>query len=306
MSLAILCSGQGAQSSGLFTGIPFTRKGLAIKELVLAANVLPADVTAWLDDASPPPDQIFLNHFSQPLICLYHAMVWAELEPLLPTPVVCAGYSLGELSAYGCAEAFGPVDWVRLACLRSALMDSAAPPGEMIAVTGLPVEEARACGHVAIVLAEDHCVVGCLADRAQETATRLLAAGAGEARILHVTVAAHTPILDAAVEPFREALVHVGARDPGMPVLAGVSAAKVIRRSGMEEWLPEQIHRTIRWDQIQQRLIESECRVVLELGPGDQLAHAATRLGANARGLSEFHSFEGAAEWVQSALVAQN
>lgn len=297
MSVAVICSGQGAQTPALFAGTPFTERGLAVRDSVIAAGVLPPDVAAWLDGPATGGDRIFLNHFSQPLICLYHAMVWAEIGGLLPPVELVAGYSLGELSAYGCAGAIDPVDCVRLAVLRSRLMDAAAPRGEMIAVTGLAVSRAADCGPVAIILADDHCVIGCMADTARDTAGRLLAAGAREARLLDVTIAAHTFHMDSAVGPFRSALGEAPTRDPAVPVLAGVSAVKVTHRAGMIQWLPEQIHRTIRWDQIQQRIAGSGVRVVLEIGPGTQLAHAMHSIGANARGLGEFKSFEGVAEW---------
>ena len=71
---AIVCSGQGAQSPELFSQFPFSEKALALK--VRARAILEPDVRDWLDDPSKNPQAIFQNHFSQPLICLYQAMVW--------------------------------------------------------------------------------------------------------------------------------------------------------------------------------------------------------------------------------------
>jgi [acyl-carrier-protein] S-malonyltransferase len=301
---AILCSGQGAQTPELFSRFPFGKKGLAVKQRVIDAGCLDPEVAAWLADSAANPQAIFQNHFSQPLICLFQAMVWAELETLLPPPALIAGYSLGELSAYGCAGAFSPEDIVRLAGIRARLMDGAGPPGELIAVTGLGANIAGGWegAHLAIVIGDDHCVIGCLAERAESLARELRAAGARDAVILPVTVAAHTTLLDAAVEPFRQALQAADGQSPHLPVLAGISAAKVLRREQMEQTLPEQIHHTIRWDRIQQRLAESNCRVLLELGPGSQLAHMALATGAQARGVDEFRSAEGVAAWVEKTL----
>lgn len=299
---AILCSGQGAQSPELFSQFPFTERGLALKERVQPA--LEPEAAAWLADPQKSPQAIFQNHISQPLICLYHAMVWAEVQPLLPEVAMVAGYSLGELSAYGCAGAIEAEDVIRLASTRARLMDSAGPGGELIAVTGLAPSAAAALdgAHLAIVIGDDHCVIGCLAGQAEGLARQFKIAGARDAVILAVTVASHTPILDAAVEPFRAALQKIPWRQPHSPILAGVSATKVMRREQMEQSLPEQIHRTIRWDRIQQRLRESGCGVLLELGPGRQLAHMAIAQGMEARGAGEFRSAEGIAAWVQAAL----
>jgi [acyl-carrier-protein] S-malonyltransferase len=302
---SLVCSGQGAQSPDLFTRFPFTEKGLSLKQRVLAAGSLEPDVAAWLTDPSSDPDAVFQNHFSQPLLCLYQLMVWAELESLLPAPAMVAGYSLGELTAYGCVGAIAPGEIVRLAGLRARLMDGAGPEGRLIATTGLTPERAAALdgAHVAIVISGEHCVIGCLASRAESLAEELKSAGARDATILAVTVASHTPILDAAVEPFRTALSQAAAQPLSIPVLAGINASKVTRPEQIAATLPEQIHQTIRWDRIQRRFQESGCRVILELGPGNQLAHMALSHRLEARGVDEFRTPQGVATWIQSTLA---
>ena len=302
--LSILYSGQGAQSPDLFARFPFSEKGRSLQRRILEARCLEPEVEAWLNEPSRDPQAIYQNHFSQPLLCLYQAMVWAELKDLLPPVAMVAGYSLGELSAYGCAEAIALEDLIRLAGTRAKLMDAAGPRGELIAVTGLaPQAAARPDGaHLAIVISDDHCVIGCVAERAAGLADELKVLGAKDAVVLAVTVASHTPILDAAVEPFRAALGEVAWRPPKVPVVAGVSATKVLRQEQMRQTLPEQIHHTIRWDRIRQRLLESGSRVLLEIGPGHQLARMAVNLGAEARGVDEFRSVEGVASWVKGVL----
>lgn len=302
--LTILCSGQGAQTPDLFTRFPFSEKGLAIKRHILDTDALTPEVRDWLHEPEKNPTLIFQNRFSQPLLALYQCMVWAEVAALLPKPVAMAGYSLGEVSAYGCAGAFTPEEVVRLASLRARLMDDAGPHGELVAVRGLSASRLAALSeiHVAIVIADDHVVVGCRAEKAETLMADLRSLGASEIIPLAVSVASHTPLLDAAVEPFRAALQTVAWTQPRIPILAGINAAKVMRREQMIQWLPEQIHHTIRWDLIQQRIAESGSRVLLELGPGSQLAHMAVSRGLEARGVEEFRSAEGIATWVETAL----
>jgi [acyl-carrier-protein] S-malonyltransferase len=306
MSFAVICSGQGAQTPDLFQRFPFTEKGRELQRRVLAAGSLEPEVAAWLANPSANPNAIFQNHFSQPLLCLFQLMVWAELS--LPAPRLVAGYSLGELSAYGCAGALSAEEIVRLAGLRARLMDSAGA-GRLIAMTGLDVESARTAtsplgGHLAIVLAADHCVIGCAPENATRVREALLAAGAVEAVELKVSVPSHTPLLDGAVDPFRRALDGLPWQTPACPVLAGIDALKVETLARMQAALPEQIHMTVRWDLIAQRLAEASCRVVLELGPGRQLAHALLAAGtvSDARSVDEFHTPGGVATWVERAL----
>ena len=85
---------------------------------VRAAGVLPNGIDQ--------PDLWFRNDIAQPLIALYQQMVWAVVKPLLPPPDIIAGYSLGEISAYGIAGHLSPAETVRLSAERGRLMSDAA------------------------------------------------------------------------------------------------------------------------------------------------------------------------------------
>jgi [acyl-carrier-protein] S-malonyltransferase len=307
-SFAVLCSGQGGQAPDLFERFPFADKGRSVKQQVLDSGCLSPEVIAWLENPKIRPDLIYQDHYAQPLLCLFQAMVWAELSDRLPTPQFVAGYSLGELSAYGCAGALAPKDVIDLASVRANLMDTAAPVGSLIATSGLAVEQAaeiaaRHEGYVAIIIRNDHCLLGCLREKAEALASAA-AMSARSVLILNVTVASHTPLLNSAVEPFREALRVHDCRPFKSPVLAGVNACKIQSKSDMVQWLPEQIHRTVRWDLISSCLAESNCHVALELGSGAQLAHLALagNTAREARSISEFRTVDGIVSWVEKAL----
>ncbi len=91
------------------------------------SGCLSPEATAWLINSKANPSLIYQDHYAQPLLCLFQAMVWAELSDRLPTPQFVTGYSLGELSAYGCAGALVPKDVIDLATTRANLMDAARP-----------------------------------------------------------------------------------------------------------------------------------------------------------------------------------
>jgi [acyl-carrier-protein] S-malonyltransferase len=307
-SFAVLCSGQGGQAPDLFERFPFAEKGRSVKQQVLESGSLSPEVTEWLKNPSADTSLIYQDHYAQPLLCLFQAMVWAELSDRLPMPQFVAGYSLGELSAYGCAGALAPKDTIDLAAARAHFMDTAAPVGRLIAVSGLAVEKAaeiaaRHEGYVAIIIRSDHCLLGCLAEKAEALASAA-ALSARNVVILNVTIASHTPLLDSAVEPFRKALRVRDCRPFKCPVFAGVNAFKIQSKAEMVQWLPEQIHRTVRWDLISSRLAESNCQVVLELGSGAQLAHMALagETAREARSISEFRTVDGIVSWVEKSL----
>jgi len=305
---AVLCPGQGGQSPDLFERFPFTAIALDLKDQILKSGCLSPEVAGWLEDPKAEPHRIYEDRYAQPLICLFQAMVWAELSHRLPKPQLIAGYSLGELSAYGCAGVLSPEDWVSLASTRARLMDEAAPVGRLVAVTGMDVEQAtslaqRHGGYVAIVVARDHCILACRADASDDLLSEARTA-ARTTTLLKVSIAAHTPLLDTAVEPFRYALETTEGSAFRSAVLAGVNAAKISSKQQMVRWLPEQIHHTIRWDLILSRLSESNCRVLLEIGPGTQLSRIALTNNptCSVRSVSEFRTVEGIVAWVNKSI----
>lgn len=308
MSLALVCSGQGAQAPGLFESFPFTEKGHELRLRLQSLGILEPDVVQWLDHPSERPELIYQNRFSQPLICLFQLMVWEELRERVPDPRLYAGYSLGELSAYGCVGAVPPEEVLRLATARARFMDQA-DSGDMVAVTGLPVESVQAVvtaagAFLAIVLAPDHCVVGTGTGGGEPLVAALNAAGAAGVTRLPVSVPSHTPLLDAAVAPFRETLSKSPWISPRAPVLAGVDGSRVLNRDQMLRLLPEQIHRTVRWDRVRQAIVEAGATVILELGPGCQLAHTflGSREPVAARSVAEFRTLDGIRDWIQRSL----
>ncbi len=117
MSLGVLCPGQGDQSPGMF-------------ELVSGEPEAQSILALYKRLAGGTAEDLHLNKVAQPLLCAFQLSVWRVLQKDLPEPRAFAGYSLGELSAYGCAGVLAPEELVKLAQHRAAAMDEAYPsPG---------------------------------------------------------------------------------------------------------------------------------------------------------------------------------
>src|SRR6478609_5333770 len=110
MRLGILCPGQGAQYAGMTAPLRGLPEAQAV--LVTAATVLGRTVEEILDG---PSHALFDNATAQPLICAVELATWTALQPRLPRPAIFAGYSVGELAAYGCAGAVAAQATIRLA-----------------------------------------------------------------------------------------------------------------------------------------------------------------------------------------------
>ena len=302
MSLAILCSGQGAQHPAMLDMIA---NHPAASEIIRMGE---AELGFKLREVVAQRDKIFLNSIAQPLICLTQLAFWTALRRNTAKPAAFCGYSVGELGAYACAGAFDAGELARIAAARAALMDKAAAAthGGMLALQGLRRDEVdRQCkdhrAWVAIAIGEEEFVIGGEDAALEKLSPALTEKGARLTR-LKVGLASHTPLLSVAVQPFRELLDASSMTSPATPVVAGIDAAWVVRRETAIEKLAQQLDRTIAWASCLDMLYERGCRVFLELGPGRALARMTqARFGEGdvmARAIDDFRSLDGVSAWL--------
>lgn len=301
MSFAILCPGQGGQHAGMFARS--AQLPAASEVIATAASVLGADPIALAAD----PHR-FDNAIAQPLVCAGTLAHWQALRAQLPTPTLVLGYSVGELAAHAVAGSIEISVCLHLAATRARVMDAASPADAgLMAVVGLPIPalDALCQSHgaaVAIINGDDHAVLG--GPRGALAALGNDASARG-ARVtdLPVSVPAHTHWLQPAADAFAAVLQDSAVRAPMHRVLAGIDARAVTTPQAVVSSLSAQIARTVRWHDVLVQAAERGARVFLELGPGSALARMARELlpVCEARSVEDFHSLDGAAEWVSAA-----
>lgn len=306
MGLVILCPGQGNQHPGMFDALQ--NNAAAQEVLDEAVAVLGFDLREALRNS--PPENIFANRFAQPLLCACALAAWRALRGSLPQPLLFAGYSVGELAAYGCAGALSLADTLRLAIRRAELMDEAGGAGTgMLALRGLNQARVAALCHVhnveiAIINGPDHFVVGGISSALELLKQAALVEGAHTAKRLPVDVASHTSVLREAGQKFAAPLAMSALNDPPIPVAAGVSGAVVRSREAALCALSSQLYLPLQWSACLQTAVEMRARVLLELGPGASLARIAREIYPElpARSVEEFKSLEGAANWIMKQI----
>jgi len=304
MGLCVLCPGQGGQHPQMLQMLV----GNPAAQTVLdeAAVALGEDPRGWLK----VPHELHLNSIAQPLLCATQLATWAALRVQLPTPRLFAGYSIGELAAYGCAGAIDSAELVRLARQRAVLMDNASDISSgLLAVSGLDRGQIEALcqtgdGEIAIVNGHDRFVLGAGVASLAGLQRAAQALG-GRASRLPVGVASHTSRLSAASEGFRHQLVASGLKGPPTPVLAGISGLPVYSREEAIDSLARQISTPLNWAACLDVLPEMGCRLVLELGPANALSRMLRERWPEmpARSVAEFHSTQGVVEWVKRWLA---
>jgi [acyl-carrier-protein] S-malonyltransferase len=259
------------------------------------------------------PADLFTDFTGQILCCAQALAAWAALGTVRPARAVIAGYSIGELAAWGCAGALNELSTLRLAQCRAAVMDAAAPSDSgLAAITGLrrPVIEPILTRHalfIAIVNDVDSFTVGGPRTALRAACEEAAARGAKLTVTLPVTVPSHTPLLSKATEQFRVTLREASPRLPraGYRLLSGIDGETVLDIETGIDKLARQISTTIDWAACLESCLSAGAVAALELGPGTTLSRMASTLfpGGRARSVEEFRSLAGLRTWLQRAAA---
>lgn len=301
---AVLCPGQGGQHPALFERIRNEPAAQPVLDAVRRA--LDRD----LEELAADPSAARTNRNAQLLIVAAGVSAWRALAAGLPPPALYAGYSVGELTAYGCAQSFEVAELFAVTGQRAALMSEATTiPAGLAAVRGGNDDLMRelcsaARVHVAIINGPGRYVVGGSREALVQLARHAEAMGLAVTP-LSVEVPAHTPLLRTAVNAFRGILATSTMRSPVRPVLAGIDGREISNRTDAITALAEQLAAPIQWHRCMTSLVERGCRVFLELPPGRALSQMLGEQfdDVEARAVEDFKTLDGARDWVLRQLA---
>jgi [acyl-carrier-protein] S-malonyltransferase len=300
--LAILCPGQGAQHAGMFSVL-----GQPVDDALLRDWQLDEALGQPLERVLADPALQAVNRIAQPLLVAATLAAWHVVQNVLPAPALVAGYSIGELSAYGVAGSLSGCEAVCIAAARAEAMDcckAGQPPQAMLAVSGLGATALASLlpagrAHVAISTGAASFVVAGWAD-AMPALEELMRSAGAQVTPLPVQVASHTPLMAPAVQPVLGLLQASAFLPPRVPVLAGISGEQVTGADAAQRTLSRQVAERIRWDDCMDACVEAGVDTVLELGPGAALARMfhARHPQIACRSIADFRTVEGLRRWV--------
>ncbi|NHN84567.1 ACP S-malonyltransferase [Acetobacter musti] len=255
-----------------------------------------------------PADTLTSTENAQPALMAVSLAVIRVLEReggLDPaqTATLMAGHSLGEYSALAAARSFGVAETAKLLRLRGRAMQRAVPAGEggMAALIGVtPEKAAEICEAAAVVktegepdrreiieLANDNgggqiVVSGQIGaiDRAIVIAKE---AGVKRAVKLPVSAPFHSSLMRPAADEMAEALDRADIREPVVPVVANVTAAKVTSPDAIRDLLVRQICGTVRWRESVAAMTTMGIDSFVELGAGKVLTGLIRRIAPDAK-----------------------
>jgi [acyl-carrier-protein] S-malonyltransferase len=289
MEFVLLLPGQGSQKVGmgkdLYEAFPAARDAFqAVDDAVGAA------LSSLAFDG--PADELTRTLNAQPALLAHSAAVWAVLRDAIgPQVRAAAGHSLGEFSAYHCANALDVAAAARIVRRRGTLMyeQGVARPGAMAAILGVLTSSiddlcAQATRERGLVVpanynSEEQVVIsGEVAgvERAMELAKD---AGAKRCLPLPVSGAFHSPLMEPAVAGLSSALDAEVWQDPRVPVVANVNATAVTHAELAKALLVQQLTAPVQWTRVMRELATRfPDATFLEIGSGAVLTGLARRV----------------------------
>ncbi|MER6286768.1 type I polyketide synthase [Streptomyces sviceus] len=277
--VALLCTGQGAQRTGMGRELAARYPAFATVFGELCDSFSPLldrPLREVIDD--PDSDLLHRTDYAQPALFAHEVALHALLADCGVRPDFLVGHSIGELAAAHIAGVLSRADAVRLVAARGRLMAELPAGGAMFAVRA-PLadvvkrleEEPRARVAVAavngpesVVLSGDEEAVSALAARLGRTATRL-----------KVSHAFHSPLLDPMLDAFREVAESVTYHRPSVPVVSTLTGRPEPDAIRTAEYWVRQARETVLFADAVHWLARTGVTAYVEAGPSAALITAA-------------------------------
>jgi [acyl-carrier-protein] S-malonyltransferase len=306
MTLAILCSGQGNQHARMFdmaadapAAAPLFRE---------ASDLLGGRDPRQLVRTAPLKD-LEEDRTAQVLCVLAPLSLRAALADALPAERLVAGYSVGELAAWGLAGVFDGTETLHLAAARAGVMDAVRDGAQgLLFVRGLSRSTIDALcrqteSFIAILNPGDAYLIGGRDRALDDFEIACRKAGASRSHRIGVHIASHTLLLAKASAEFQKCLSEVGVVHSlryGVRLFSGVDGRAVFDLADGLRKLSRQISTTVDWAACLQSCAEAGAAAFLELGPGRALSAMASEVapGIEARAVEEFKTLNGLKVWL--------
>jgi len=284
--LGFVFPGQGSQSVGMLSAVADC--AVVKKTVAMASDVLGYDL--WKIIESDPDDQLNQTEYTQPAllaadIALWH--LWCERQE--DRPVVMAGHSLGEFSAFVAAGSLAFEDAIMLVSKRGQFMQAAVPTGEgaMAAIIGLDDEAVQTlCDSVAngeVVAPANFNSIGQVVIAGQTAAVERAvdaakSAGAKLAKLIPVSVPSHCALMAPAAQQLAAILSAITIASPNIPVIQNVDVMAHQDPEKIRRGLIEQLTQPVRWVQTIQKMQSQGVSTMVECGPGNVLRGLIKRI----------------------------
>ncbi|XP_017374369.1 malonyl-CoA-acyl carrier protein transacylase, mitochondrial [Cebus imitator] len=290
----LLFPGQGSQVVGMGRGLlsyPRVRELYAAAHRVLGYDLLELSLQG-------PQEDLDRTVHCQPAIFVASLAAVEKLHHLQPSViencVAAAGFSVGEFAALVFAGAMEFSEGLYAVKIRAEAMQEAsdAVPSGMLSVLGQPQSKFN----LACLEAREHCkslgienpvcdvsnylFPDCRVISGHLEALQFLRKNSSKyhfrrTRMLPVSGAFHTRLMEPAVEPLTQVLKAIDVKKPLVPVYSNVHGHRYVHPTHIRKLLAQQVVSPVKWEQTMHDIYErkkgSEFPKTFEVGPGQQL-----------------------------------
>jgi [acyl-carrier-protein] S-malonyltransferase len=287
---AVVFPGQGSQSVGMLKSIIETEPTLTRPFFSKASDILGDDLQKLVLEG--PAERLNQTRYTQPALLVCDLILWALWQKKVHAmPSFFAGHSFGEYVALVASNALSFEAAVSLVEKRTVLMQQAVPEemGAMGVVLALESHRVQAiCEEVSqanesivqavnfnapgqVVIAGHRSVV----EEALKIAKSL---GAKRAKLLNVSVPAHSILMKPAADKFEKILENVPMQLPDVPIIQNVGVKSYESVGEIKAALVQQLYSPVRWVDTIQTLQAKGIELLIECGPGKVLTGLHKRI----------------------------
>ncbi len=288
--IAIVFPGQGAQEPGM--GQSLVEYSAAAREVFAQADAIRPGTTEQCFHGTMEELMITIN--TQPCLWVVEMAAMAALAEAGVKVDATAGFSLGELASLTLAKSADFSTGFQLVCRRAALMDAAskAEDAAMAAVMKLDAKTVdQLCQGFAHVWPVNYNCPGQITvsgrrDELEQFLPEVKAAG-GIGKMLKVSGAFHSPLMQSAADQFAKDLQQYTFAPPQIPLYANYSGLPYPDNAeGARELLTKQICNPVHWQTIIENMAAAGIDTFIEAGPGKTLSGFIKRTLTDVRILS--------------------